>query len=132
MACIARDNVEAACSKLRKMYCFIHKKTTPAFAEDGIEKIHPNGASDRGGCRRKLLIHHVPPEVRQFFELYAAILASMACTPSGRGRLTCAPSFVTAAPVSYQSHAASSITALRMASEMTSASRSSPEKRRAQ
>src|SRR5215475_1781532 len=69
MACIARDDVEAACSKLRKMYCFIHKKTTPAFAEDGIEKIHSNGAGDPGGCSRKLLIHDVPPEVRQLFEL---------------------------------------------------------------
>src|SRR5262245_26040022 len=69
MACIARDDVEAACSKLRKMSCFIHKKITPAFAEDGIEKIHPNGAGDPGGCSRKLLIHDVPPEVRQFFEL---------------------------------------------------------------
>jgi hypothetical protein len=66
MACITRDDVEAACSKLRKMYCFIHKKITPAFAEDGIEKIHPNDACDSGGCSRKLLIHDVPPEMRQF------------------------------------------------------------------
>src|SRR5215471_3675381 len=81
MACIARDDVEAACSKLRKMYCFIHKKTTPAFAEDGIEKIHPNGAGDPGGCSRKLLIHDVPPEVRRFFELYASWRAWLARLP---------------------------------------------------
>src|SRR5215510_3494793 len=63
------------------MCSFAQKKSTATPAKDGIEKIHQTRAGDSGGCSRKLLVHVVPPEMRNAIPL-PAIAAQLRHAPA--------------------------------------------------